>query len=535
MMRMDSNLSPEEQLPRVNRTIEQLWQKVIDQQKQIDEINTKKRNEYTDKDLLQIVNNKPPISYTYANEAARTGATGFFTKDLKKFAWQTDNDTFWMLKTTAPTWVAVETDKPHRDWIDFDTDVDPDIATARMWWNNGDNTMNIGMAKTGVVLQVGQEQQMFIKNTSGSQIDNGEVVYCTGATGQRATVGLGKADSASTSHVIAVATHDIPNNETGYVTTFGLVRDFDTSAFNDGDRVFLSESTAGAYTSTVPPKDNYVICVGKIIYSHATQGILFVHIGLDPTERLQFAEMTSPSVSFGSNGLYTTIDASGNINTPGTFAAIGSGYFGNDLQVNGEVSGTTAKFGSDTSYTEIESDGTVVFAGDATVWKDEYPQLLAIPRGGGNTPGTIDLDNTSIQVYAFDGGVTTEELHGKFEVQHDYKEGTNPVPHIHWYPTDNSAGDVTWFGEYWARKGSGYLASGTLQTVQSAGGTAWVERRVNFPELDGSNLEIATQVHVRLYRDPTYSGDTYSSDAAIGTFGWHYQVDTIGSRQITTK
>ncbi len=43
-------------------------------------------------------------NWTYANAAARTGASGFIAGDVGKVAWQTNNNTFWVLLTTGPTW-----------------------------------------------------------------------------------------------------------------------------------------------------------------------------------------------------------------------------------------------------------------------------------------------------------------------------------------------------------------------------------------------------------------------------------------------
>lgn len=45
--------------------------------------------------------------YTYANTAARTGASGFSSTDIGKVAYQTDNATFWVLTATTPTWKAI--------------------------------------------------------------------------------------------------------------------------------------------------------------------------------------------------------------------------------------------------------------------------------------------------------------------------------------------------------------------------------------------------------------------------------------------
>ena len=46
-------------------------------------------------------------AYTYANAAARTGASGFVTGDLGKIAFQSDDNSYWRLTATTPTWVQV--------------------------------------------------------------------------------------------------------------------------------------------------------------------------------------------------------------------------------------------------------------------------------------------------------------------------------------------------------------------------------------------------------------------------------------------
>lgn len=48
-----------------------------------------------------------PYNWSYANAAARTGATGFIASDVGKFARQTDDNSIWMLTATTPTWAQV--------------------------------------------------------------------------------------------------------------------------------------------------------------------------------------------------------------------------------------------------------------------------------------------------------------------------------------------------------------------------------------------------------------------------------------------
>jgi hypothetical protein len=129
-----------------------------------------------------------------------------------------------------------------------------------------------------------------------------------------------------------------------------------------------------------------------------------------------------------------------------------------------------------------------------------------------------------------------EQVCGCREIQHDYKEGTNLTPHLHWYPTTNDAGNVVWQLEYVVVRGGTVVGSSTtISVTQAAGGVAWTQKRADFTEIDGSSFKIGDQIHFRLFRDYTHLSDTYGEDAAAATFGFHYQVDSLGSRQITTK
>jgi len=45
--------------------------------------------------------------YVYADETAREAATGFVAGDVGKVAKQSDNASYWILTTTAPTWMSI--------------------------------------------------------------------------------------------------------------------------------------------------------------------------------------------------------------------------------------------------------------------------------------------------------------------------------------------------------------------------------------------------------------------------------------------
>lgn len=48
-----------------------------------------------------------PYNWTYADATARTGATGFVSGDVGKFARQLDNNSIWMLISTTPDWIDI--------------------------------------------------------------------------------------------------------------------------------------------------------------------------------------------------------------------------------------------------------------------------------------------------------------------------------------------------------------------------------------------------------------------------------------------
>lgn len=52
---------------------------------------------------------REPARWTYANATARTTATGFVMTDLGQLAYQSDNQKYYRLATTAPTWTQDDT------------------------------------------------------------------------------------------------------------------------------------------------------------------------------------------------------------------------------------------------------------------------------------------------------------------------------------------------------------------------------------------------------------------------------------------
>lgn len=161
----------------------------------------------------------------------------------------------------------------------------PDNSTlpGSMAWNNDDDTINIHHTG-GPVQQVGQETYAYVKNNTGSPINNGTSVHFTGASDadSRLEIEPYLADGATTSlYALGIATQTIANNGFGRVTVWGKVREIDTTGsggetWSVGDVVYASPSVAGQLTNVKPTAPANVIPMGIILKVDASVGEMYV-------------------------------------------------------------------------------------------------------------------------------------------------------------------------------------------------------------------------------------------------------------------
>ncbi len=152
----------------------------------------------------------------------------------------------------------------------------PTYTEGRVFYDSAAHTLNYYNDNNQMSVNIGQEQIIRVRNQTGSTIPDGSVVYVSGATGNTPTIALAIATAFNTSDIIGVTTTSIPNNDFGYATVNGLVNGLDTSAFTDGNPVFLSATTAGSFTATEPTAPNYSVQVGVIIRANPSVGTLLV-------------------------------------------------------------------------------------------------------------------------------------------------------------------------------------------------------------------------------------------------------------------
>ena len=118
-----------------------------------------------------------------------------------------------------------------------------------------------------------------VRNETGATLTRGTVVYISGAAGNKALVSKALATSDATSaQTYGVITADIFNNQNGYATLVGSLGNLNTSAYAEGSQLYLSSTTAGAWTTTKQYAPAHLVYVGIVTRSHATQGTVEVKI-----------------------------------------------------------------------------------------------------------------------------------------------------------------------------------------------------------------------------------------------------------------
>lgn len=194
-----------------------------------------------------------------------------------------------------------------------------------------------------------------------------------------------------------------------------------------------------------------------------------------------------------------------------------------ELRLGGDVSSG--------NYLAVEADGTWVANGNATTWEDINIDLSPL-QSGGTKPGFVTPGTSSIRLLAFN---INEEVDGTLEIPHSYKLGSDITPHIHWVNIGAPTGtdQVRWQLDYWIVDAGGTVTSDTsINTGDVAVDTDDERVDANFSTF--SHATLGGQIGFKISRIAA-AGDAFAGECGVLTFGFHYEKDMNGSRQITTK
>ena len=156
--------------------------------------------------------------------------------------------------------------------------------------NNGSNGTNPFITALDIPTFASADKMVTVgRNSTGSTLYKGTIVYISGSTGNRPNFVKSLANGESTSAgTFGVIQNDIANNADGNCVTIGAIDNLDTrsNATNpfttdtlvDGDTIYLSPTTAGYVTNVKPSAPNHLVYIGKVVRTSPTNGTIVYRI-----------------------------------------------------------------------------------------------------------------------------------------------------------------------------------------------------------------------------------------------------------------
>ena len=150
-------------------------------------------------------------------------------------------------------------------------------AANQLYYWNGSAWQSVGGGGGGSTDAL--RLKFIVVNKSGGTINKGEVVYVSGAQGNRVAVkkALASVDSLS-ANTLGVMDETVTNNNEGYCVAEGLISGINTSVFTEGAALYLSPTTAGGITQTKTTAPDHLVLIGYCVKSNAGSGEISVHI-----------------------------------------------------------------------------------------------------------------------------------------------------------------------------------------------------------------------------------------------------------------
>ena len=312
--------------------------------------------------------------------ASSTGTNGYYYVVATAGSTNLNGITDWKvgdwLLFNGSTWQKID----QSETLQTITSTDGSV-TVTTTGSTADLSVAVAASTTNVICQV--------RNATGATLTKGTAVYISGATGQIPTVSKALATGDSTSaQTLGLLNADLANNSNGYVTIIGLITEIDTSAYTDGQQLYLSGTTAGTLTGTKTYAPTHLVYVAVVEYAHAIHGKLFVKV----QNGYELDEIHNVSAQSPSNGQTIIYNASTSL-WEKAYITAGTGI----SVTNGAGSITVANTGvtSVTATAPVSSSGgTTPAISLATAYGDtQNPYasktanyVLAAPNGSAGAP-----------------------------------------------------------------------------------------------------------------------------------------------------
>lgn len=146
------------------------------------------------------------------------------------------------------------------NYVDFNTGYSTAIGTGQLGWDLTNNALAYGMTGGNIIQHIGEDQYFYIK--ASSAITKGQVIMFTGSVGASGVLtGAPASGVTDGSYIMGVAAESIALNGFGFVQTFGVITNVNTSGFSDADILWYNPAVTGGLTNVKPSAPNVKVQV----------------------------------------------------------------------------------------------------------------------------------------------------------------------------------------------------------------------------------------------------------------------------------
>ena len=156
--------------------------------------------------------------------------------------------------------------------LKFDISATTDAAPGEVRWDNDVENFVFGVDSASVPLG---SPFYIVRNSTGTTLTKGTPVYANGTIGASSRITVDKmiADGSIPGRFyLGILLEDVLDGADGIAIDRGKIRGIDTSAFADGEELFIDPTTAGTFTNVEPTAPNLKLPVAFVIHSSATVG-----------------------------------------------------------------------------------------------------------------------------------------------------------------------------------------------------------------------------------------------------------------------
>ena len=237
------------------------------------------------------------------------------------------------------------------------------------------------------------------RNSTGSTLYKGTIVYISGSTGNRPNFVKARANTEATSAgTFGVIEADIPNNSDGNCVTIGTLDNLDTRTvathpftdvtLADGDTIYLHPTIAGYITNIKPSAPNHLVYVGKVVRTHPTLGTIVYRI----QNGYEIDELHDVAISSPTNGQILQFESATSL-----WKNVTPSSGGITIGVTGITSGTNNRVLFQNSGVVSQDAGFNFNAANKTLWNNGKGGVTTNNSFGENALGanTTGATNTA--------------------------------------------------------------------------------------------------------------------------------------------